>query len=276
MFAAIRNRGASRPGAPFSLVLLAATLPAAAPPASADSGCPTVHTDERVQVVYVYDGDTVKLADGRRIRLIGINTPELDHHGRQHDALAEDARAALRKLLDSADQTLLLQYGTEPRDHYGRLLAHAFLPDGTNVATVLLNAGLATALVVPPNTRGMDCYSKLEDTARANRRGLWKLAQYQALDSRTLDTGLRGFHIIRGTVSAVRTGTGSSWIELQGPLVLRIGSQDRANFTPGYLERLVGRSVETRGWLKPHGKELMINIRHPAALAYYEPRELRE
>lgn len=62
--------------APFSLWLLAlALLFALLPQAAHASACPATSSSERVHVVYVYDGDTVKLSDGRRLRLIGINTP---------------------------------------------------------------------------------------------------------------------------------------------------------------------------------------------------------
>ncbi len=215
---------------------------------------------------YVYDGDTVRLADGRRLRLIGIDTPELDHRGSHHAALAGEARTALVNLLDAGNHTLSLQFDAQRHDHYGRLLAHAFLPDGTNLASALLNAGLATALVVPPNTWQLDCYRTLESEARATRRGLWGLERYQALDSRNLASAMRGFHIVQGTVVAIDSTGPNTRLELQGPLVLRIARRDYGNFEPGYLQQLVGQQVEARGWLKPASQGLLMNIRHPAAL----------
>ena len=67
------SKGASISGAPFALCLLFLLQ---SQTCLAET-CPTRDTSERVTVTYVYDGDTVKLADGRRLRLIGINAPEL-------------------------------------------------------------------------------------------------------------------------------------------------------------------------------------------------------
>jgi len=268
--AAIRCQGASGPAAPFSLawlLLLGALAGLAGPAQGDDSACPAARIDERAQVVYVYDGDTIKLADGRRVRLIGINTPELDHNGAAHEPFAAAARTALQDLAGTGNRIVELQLGSEHFDHYGRLLAHVFLQDGRNVAAALLQRGLATTLVVPPNTWGQACYQRLEDSARIDRLGLWDLPRYQAIDSRALTPELRGFHIIRGMVSAVHESGSSTWIELPGPLTLRVGRRDRVNFANGYLEQLSGKTVEARGWLKPHNRGLMMNIAHPAALA---------
>ena len=111
--------------APFAFWLLAGhTQPL---PASA---CAATGSTEHSQVTYVYDGDTVKLKDGRRLRFIGINTPEVSRKGKPVQPLAEAARTALQDLLDTHNGTLLLQYGQQDHDRYGRLLAHVFLENG--------------------------------------------------------------------------------------------------------------------------------------------------
>jgi len=229
--------------------------------------CPAEHTSERVQVVYVTDGDTVKLTDGRRLRLIGINTPEISHDGGASQPLARKARSALVTLLDRHNRTLNLQYGWQPHDHYGRLLAHAFLDDGTNVSARLLEQGLATALVVPPNTWARTCYAAIEATVRKQHRGLWALPGYQVIDSMALRTDTRGFHIVRGQINAIRKSRHSIWLDLEGPLVIRVDRKDIVNFKPGFPDTLQGKTVEVRGWLKPDRSGLRINVRHPAALA---------
>ena len=54
---------------------------------SAHAGsCAADYSSERVRVIHVYDGDTVKLEDGRRLRFIGINTPKTAHLSVQHPA----------------------------------------------------------------------------------------------------------------------------------------------------------------------------------------------
>ena len=229
--------------------------------------CPTDRTSERVQAIHVYDGDTVKLRDGRRLRLIGINTPEVRRNGEAPQALAEPAKAALKALLDKHNGSLLLRHGKEQHDHYGRLLAHAFLDDGSNVAVHLLEKGLATTLVVPPNTWARDCYQAREDSARAARVGLWSLADYQPLESRALPLSTRGFRLVRGQVTEIRQSRHNVWLDLEGPLVIKVPRSDLVNFKPGFPEDLAGRRIETRGWIRKDDRGLRLNLRHPAAIA---------
>jgi endonuclease YncB( thermonuclease family) len=229
--------------------------------------CPADRISERVQVVHIYDGDTVKLRDGRRLRLIGINTPEVSHKGKAAQSMAEPARSALETLLDKHNRTLLLRHGKEQRDHYGRLLAHAFLDDGSNVAVHLLERGLATTLVVPPNTWAQDCYQSREDDARAMRRGLWALADYRPLESRSLSSATRGFRLVRGQVTEIRQSRHSVWLDLEGPLVIKVARRDLVNFEPGFPEKLLDRRIEVRGWIRKDDRGLRLNLRHPAAIS---------
>lgn len=236
------------------------------PAAVSATECPARQTGERVKVEYVYDGDTVRLADGRRLRFIGIDTPEIGHHGEANQPFASVARSFLKALLDANHRTLRLQAGREDHDHYGRLLAYPFLENGGNVAVQLLDAGLATTLIVPPNTWSVDCYQQHENRARAERRGLWSLPEYQPQDSVTLKRDTQGFHIVRGQVTKVRHTRHSVWVYLAGELTLHISRKDLVNFSPGYLDTLTGKRVEVRGWIKTGRDNPRINVRHPSAL----------
>lgn len=260
------RKGASVRVAPFAFWLLCTLiiLLAGSPRPATASACPATKTSERVHVIYIYDGDTVKLSDGRRLRLIGINTPELGHNDQPTQPLAESARSALQQLLDSNNRTLLLQYGEQDHDHYGRLLAHAFLEDGDNVAVQLLQQGLATTLVVPPNSWSADCYQQIENEARLDRKGLWALPAYQSQTALTLPPGTRGFRIVQGRVSGIRYSRYTVWVDIDGPLVLQISKKDLVNFDS--LQSLVGQQVEVRGWVKQDDNGLRMKVQHPAAL----------
>lgn len=260
------RRGAAGSVAPFALALC---LYAVAGSAGAGS-CPAERTDERVRVVHVYDGDTVRLADGRRLRLIGINAPETGRDGQAEQPFAGAARHALQALLDDNNRTLLLQHGAEDEDRYGRLLAHAWTDGGDNVGAHLLTLGLATALVVPPNTRLLACFERLEVDARRHQRGLWAHPRYQSRDSTALTAEDRGFTIVYGRVRSVEQHGGTLWLRLDGPLSLRVSRKDQVNFPAGMLERLPGRTVETRGWIRQTPSGLQLSVRHPAALVPLE------
>lgn len=265
-----QTRRASESGALFALyVLLFTSLlrPANVASNALPQDCQSARIDEQAQVIYVYDGDTVKLSDGRRVRFIGINTPEMGHHDTLTQPYAEAARKSLQDALETGGNMLSLQYGRERQDHYGRLLAHAYLSNGDNVAILLLRQGHATTLVVPPNTSAADCYQNIEREARAAGRGLWQLAAYQTRSAESLPADTRGFRIVHGQVTGMRRSRHQVRIALKGVLTVRISNTDLANFESDYLEKLVGHTVELRGWIKPEKDGLGVRIRHPAALA---------
>ena len=259
--ARLRINWAPRTGALFVF----SCLLAAAPPVIA-ADCPIPGGGEQVSVAHVYDGDTVRLEDGRRLRLIGINAPESGKRGQPPQPLAAQAEATLESLLERQHNTLILRYGTARQDHYGRLLAHAFLQNGDNLAVRLLEQGLATALAVPPNTRAADCYRRIEKRARAARLGIWSLPDYQTVAATKLLADTRGFRIVEGRIRDIRQSRYSIWLQLDGPLVAHIARKDLVNFPADYPAALAGRHVEVRGWLKPDKNGLKVNIRHPAAL----------
>lgn len=107
------------------------------------------------------DGDTVVLADGRRVRLAAIDCPERGRDG------AERAAALVAALLTSAS-VITLEPARPPRDRYGRLLAD-LRADGRSVTDALLEAGLAWLYEPRPGHR-LD----LQSRAVADRRGVFE------------------------------------------------------------------------------------------------------
>ena len=160
--------------------------------------CGPDRVDEKVQYTYVYDGDTIELKDGRKLRFIGINTPEIGHNESPPQPYAVKARKVLISLL-AHNKTLQLRFDAERHDKYNRLLAHVFLSDGSSVAARLLEQGLATTLVIPPNVWNQTCYSEIEHKAMAQKKGLWSLPEYQPVDAAKL-TSNHGYQIVRGRI----------------------------------------------------------------------------
>jgi endonuclease YncB( thermonuclease family) len=225
-------------------------------------------------VVWVYDGDTVKLEDGEKVRLIGLNAPELGHDGQPSQAYARAATRALEQSLETQDHRVLLRYGAERKDHYGRSLAHVFLADQTSLSEQLLRQGLALRITVPPNDWNLDCYREAEAEARTRRKGLWSLPAYRVTPSTQLDRQVRGFRIVSGTVQRVGQGRRSVWLNLDGDLALRIERTDLGNLPISELVELKGEQVIARGWLYTRRGRLRMRIRHPADLER-PPRRLR-
>jgi endonuclease YncB( thermonuclease family) len=232
-------------------------------PGGAAADCSTPAGTRSTTVVHVVDGDTLVIDGGRKLRLIGIDAPEVGREERPDEPHAAAARAALTRLIRKQGNRIRYLPGREARDRYGRLLAHAYGAGGDSLAEHLLREGLAYHTVVPPNDRFLDCYRSAEESARERRRGLWSAP---ALEAERLPAALAGFERVAGRVRAVRTRRGATSIDLDGALVLRIQEADAPRFDPGMLKALPGQRVEVRGWVYRHRGEPRIRLRDPSAL----------
>lgn len=123
-------------------------LQVTAPSSAAASQIPAV-------VTRVVDGDTVEARIGIRqetVRLIGIDTPETVHPRVGIEPWGPQASAFTKGLLPPGTP-VRLELGVQERDRYGRLLAYVYLSDGRMLNALLLKAGLAQLLTIPPNVR---------------------------------------------------------------------------------------------------------------------------
>ncbi|MEJ2760062.1 MAG: thermonuclease family protein [Gammaproteobacteria bacterium] len=247
----------------FSLLFLLA-LPGAAARAQG-AACPASAYDARVRIDYVIDGDTVILHSGEHLRLIGLDTPEINHEGGPSEPGALVARRYLVHLLAGAGPYPVI-YGRERHDHYGRRLGHLFLPDGVNVQALLLRHGYATPLTIPPNMRFLDCYRAAAGAARTARRGIWRLPRYRPVDASALDAGTRGYHIVRGRVTRIGESRSSLWINLGRGFAVRILRSDLQWFDGIPLHHLKGREVEAQGLVYRRHGELRMRVRIGADL----------
>ena len=87
---------------------------------AAQAFCPTPAGLSSVSVQRVVDGDTLRLSDGRSVRMIGLNTPELGKQGRSDEPFAVAARKRLEALVADSGGRVGLQPGQQAKDHYGR------------------------------------------------------------------------------------------------------------------------------------------------------------
>lgn len=138
------------------------TSGSSAGPGSSDRG-------ETGVVAYVNDGDTLRLRDGRKVRLVQIDAPEL--HG---DCYGRAARTALRRLApDGSRVTLERDPVLDARDGYGRLLRYVVVA-GRNVNIALVRQGAASPYFFRKE-RGRHARALLDAVheARRERRGFW-------------------------------------------------------------------------------------------------------
>jgi micrococcal nuclease len=132
------------------------------------TAAPPSESAESVTVASVADGDSfeVSTADGarERVRMIGVNAPE------SGECLADEAREALRDLLDSGE--VLLERDVTDRDQFGRLLRYVFA-DGVFVNQEVVSRGLALAGTFPPDVARQAELDAAEDAAQAASAGQW-------------------------------------------------------------------------------------------------------
>jgi micrococcal nuclease len=115
------------------------------------------------------DGDTLWLSGVGKVRLIGVDTPEV--YG-EAECFGREASAFVKRLLPlgaHVEYTL----GVERRDRYGRALAYVYTADGRFLNLLLVQRGYAQPLTVPPNDRFADRFVAAARGARERRAGLW-------------------------------------------------------------------------------------------------------
>ncbi len=235
----------------------------------ADNACSSEHIDETTRIAYTYDGDTLQLRDGRKVRLIGINTPELERKNKTAEPFAIAAKNALRTLFKH-HKTITLRYGEEKKDHYGRFLAHGFLTDGQNIQAILLNQGLARAIAIPPNTQFSACYLEQERKARCNKIGLWKPAKI--LQAKNLNNQHTGFLFVQGKVTNISTNNRGIWLNIDHKLTIGIRPENQALFDIKAINDMVNQSVTVRGWINKSNKStpFYMRVRHPLSIQLSE------
>lgn len=119
-------------------------------------------------VDYIVDGDTVELRGGERVRLIGINTPEM---GQSYSA---EAKNKLKELIEGKE--VVLEKDITDRDQYARLLRYIWLGD-TLINLEMVRLGYANSYSYPPDIKYQDQIVAAEREAREKEIGLWAPAE---------------------------------------------------------------------------------------------------
>lgn len=214
-------------------------------------------------VTYVYDGDTIEVANREKVRLVMIDTPESSANQRAADPreieLGKQAKRVLEDLLDRAGYEVYLErVGT---DRYGRTLAYAYVahqpetaawigPNGqayTSLNYELVARGWAEVFVLD-HDRYLPHYDAAQRRARERLLGLW--AVYAATERAAQGLPVR----IKCAVynpSGADAGREEIWLEVREPIDLggwAVGDDDGLRIplsgraTPGTLAvRIDGR-----------------------------------
>jgi micrococcal nuclease len=226
-------------------ILFVAAILLTAPAAAPASGQETL----RATVTTVYDGDTVKVRiAGRhdeRVRLIGVDSPELDDSRENVRLMAFLAKRFAFQRLYQAQVELLP--GPEARDSYGRLLAFVRTADGGIFNVTLVREGYATAFLRFPFDEKLRKELKAAETeARQAGRGLWGREPYPLIQAS--EAGRRVGEVLTVRFRCLRSYTrgGFRLLEADGAAFDAAIPLDVFHSLPGPLD-FDGRTVEATG-----------------------------
>lgn len=233
----------------------------------------TLERGERQRVTEIVDGDTLFLADGREVRLVGLQAPKLPLGRPDFEPwpLADQAKAELSRLV--LGEAVTLAYGGRPVDRHGRMLAQLYLDPGSGddetwVQGAMLQAGMARVYSFADNRDLAGAMYAREDTARLAGRGIWDHPFYQVRGTNELDALIDTFQVVSARVRDVA--------EVQGRVYLNFGADWRTDFTVTLAPRTArlferegidlqgydDRRVQVRGWLERYNGPL-IEATHP-------------
>lgn len=160
----------STPRSTTTLPATTSTLPSTTTAPRAAPGLPA--GDDTV-VERITDGDTIVVAGGERVRLLGIDTPEVN----QDACYAAEATGFISSLIPPGTPVRLV-YDVELYDRFDRTLAYVYrLDDGLFVNAEMMAQGYAVILTIPPNVEHAEEFLALEQEAREASRGLWSACQ---------------------------------------------------------------------------------------------------
>lgn len=253
-------------------------------PLSGGLACEALEADGTGTVVQIVDGDTVALAAGTEVRLVGIQAPKLPlgREGFVAWPLADAARTTLEDLVAGAEVSL--RYGGARMDRHGRALAHLYLTEAGEgpvwIQEAMLEAGMARVYSFPDNRTCIAPMLAAEARARDAGRGIWSDPYYAVREAdapRALVDREGQYELVEGRVlNADRAGSrvylnfGTYWKEDFTVVIEEHGQEmfAQAGLDPLALE---GQMVRVRGWIDIYDGP-RVQVTHPEQIEVLESR----
>ena len=125
---------------------------------------------EVVKVIRIIDGDTIQLEDGRKLRYIGIDTPELTDPRKGMECYGKESSKRNHELVFG--KNIRIEKDVSETDRYKRILRYVYI-DEIMINELLVKEGYALASSYPPDVKYQDILMKAQEVAKANKSGLW-------------------------------------------------------------------------------------------------------
>lgn len=221
----------------------------------------TLTFEETGTVENILDGDSLRLTDGRIVRLAGIEAPKpfLVRPGADIEAVADTAHRTLEQL--ASGEPVAIHPGDPARDRHGRFLAHVALADGTWLQAAMIGRGLARVRPFAGEDACLEGLRVEERKARRHRRGLWRIREFypvSAYDPSLIERN--GVYVlVEGRVISVGHGNrvdflnfGHVWrrdftVLVGAPTAERLAELGRST------DSMVGKRVRVRGVIEENG-----------------------
>jgi micrococcal nuclease len=209
----------------------------------------------------------VKLSNGKLLRYIGIDTPEVNikkdnrfQYSPQPYSL--EAKEYNRHLVEG--KVVKVEFDLNKYDKYGRLLGYCFVED-IFVNAKLIEEGYAVLYTYPPNVKYADLFVNLQNQARDKKKGLW--ASYSLIEASEAHLYINQIRRVRGKVL--------STYESDKCVYLNFGRDYKSDFTVVIFKNSLsafqsininpvdsyrGKTVEVTGRIKEYnGPEIIVN-----------------
>lgn len=227
---------------------------------------------ESAQVKYVIDGDTVVLSDKRHVRLLGINTPEVEGK-RAAEPGGKAAKNWLKTQLEG--KQVFLEADQQEFDSYGRSLFYVFDSQGRLINEQLLAEGLAMLSIYPPNLKYVSRLRLAQQRAEAQGLGIWNMSVYRPQKlAQLMRSKNNGWQRVIVTPLAVKKSGKYARIILSPAAEIRIAKQNLRYFSK--LNTYLHCETEVRGWVSWRKGQVSILVRHPSALVIKDSNQCAE
>ena len=244
---------------PILLLLLFAFFPL-----SLSASCTNVDWDQTATVKLINDGDTITLENGRLVRFIGINTPEIKHRNKSRsEPYALQAKALVERYIKVGDKVHLV-FDKRKQDKYGRLLAYVYSKGGRNLALLQLQSGLAKQLVIGKNDRFWRCFQKAQRQARLRKKGIW--SGFIPLRAARLTKENKGYQYISGRISEITENKKEMQFFLDKKLKVRISAAKLKIFKVNHIDFSVHEKLLLTGKLVFVAGKPQLTLYHPAQI----------
>ena len=238
-------------------------------------GQPLIAEEQRrsiqVSLKAAMSGDTIELASGDNLVLVGIEAPKMPGFGLTPQPMAKQATAYLNAV--AAGKEAFVYFVGEERDRHRRLLGQIELKDGTWLQGLMVRRGLARVHSIRSHTRCIRELQFLEQVARTERLGIWSLDWYRVRSPDRLGQEIDTFQIVEGRVRASALVKGRYYLNFgddwRSDFTVTIAPKFRKVLEDGDIDpkSLEGQRIRVRGWITSYNGP-NLEVTHPEQIEY--------